>query len=149
MRHLRPVRRPSLRRTHGHCSPRNTTKARAATRSRKKEDKEKVMPYKDPSKRQEMISRVRPKREPLGIVRNSAAHVLLLYMKMINRPVTPAEMREFNPKKFNSHTAETFKKMMARGFITQHDNGYMITQAGINIIYQMTIRPSTNRQPVD
>lgn len=79
------------------------------------------------------------KREMLN--RGSGAHIALLIMKMLRRPVRPEELAEVSPTKLNSdHRRKYLDRLMKLGYIVQTSakpETYMITRSGLDQVYMM------------
>ena len=72
----------------------------------------------------------------IPIRRNSQVHLALMYLKMKNCFVSPAELRELAPKRFsdNARARQNFSRLVQLGFAFQEDDRYAITPEGITAL---------------
>lgn len=65
----------------------------------------------------------------------SAYHIALCLMKVTRQAVTLNDLKDLNPVKFRRFSNSELNRLVERGFAISTNSGYVITQAGIQAIY--------------
>lgn len=78
---------------------------------------------------------------PAPVARNSTRHVALGVLK-ISDALTPAELFEFNPRKFVSvrHSEKILEEMASKNWAARTDAGFVLTVNGRKILSEMAAR---------